>query len=384
MLDALMREAERRKAALAAAPPPPPAAAKPKARPPKKSKAAAAPQAADDDDDDVLDLSAFMAADAVVDEEGSATSWGGSLDDDDDPLLDEGGDAEAGGMDDESEFLTLNGELVPEGEEADDAVDTWAYDSATGELVHRRIRPATKAKRPSAATTLTKLGAALQRAQAEAAARAEEEDDDEDDEDEDDDGDETGLAEELRAPTRLQRIDAADEDAVITALSGLSTLYLDKESQALLDQEVQRKKKARAARQAALRGRRPTLRGGSRAFWLRGRALQEREKKHKRVVDTSTAPPEGKRKTHKQLQIIAGTVRRSTPSTSFSLTRLARADARVAWQAANYKLWSPQDMNTRPMMAAVRGAVFSMLTAFMHGDGQTASTFPPVRQHARC
>ena len=36
-------------------------------------------------------------------------------------------------------------------------------------------------------------------------------------------------------------------------------------------------------------------------------------------------------------------------------------------------------MNTRPMMAAVRGAVFSMLTAFMHGDGQTASTFPPVR-----
>jgi hypothetical protein len=29
------------------------------------------------------------------------------------------------------------------------------------------------------------------------------------------------------------------------------------------------------------------------------------------VVDTSTAPPEGKRKTHKQLQIIAGTVRLS-------------------------------------------------------------------------
>jgi hypothetical protein len=55
----------------------------------------------------------------------------------------------------------------------------------------------------------------------------------------------------------------------------------------------------------------------------------------------------------------------------------------ITCQAANYKLWSPQDMNTRPMMAAVRGAVFSMLTAFMHGDGQTASTFPPVRLHAR-
>ena len=35
-------------------------------------------------------------------------------------------------------------------------------------------------------------------------------------------------------------------------------------------------------------------------------------------------------------------------------------------------------MNTRPMMAAVRGAVFSMLTALMHGNGQTAGTFPPA------
>ena len=45
-------------------------------------------------------------------------------------------------------------------------------------------------------------------------------------------------------------------------------------------------------------------------------------------------------------------------------------------QAANYKLWSPQDMNTRPMMAAVRAAVFSMLTSLWHGNGQTGGTFP--------
>ena len=40
------------------------------------------------------------------------------------------------------------------------------------------------------------------------------------------------------------------------------------------------------------------------------RAAQEREKQQRRVADTSTAPPEGRRKTHRQLQIIAGTVRR--------------------------------------------------------------------------
>ena len=33
-------------------------------------------------------------------------------------------------------------------------------------------------------------------------------------------------------------------------------------------------------------------------------------------------------------------------------------------------------MNTRPMMAAVRAAVFSMLTALWHGNGQTGGTFP--------
>ena len=100
------------------------------------------------------------------------------------------------------------------------------------------------------------------------------------------------------------------------------------------------------------------------------------------MVDTSTAPPEGKRKTHKQLQIIAGTVRLSTLFLQ-RCASLTEPDVHITCQAANYKLWSPQDMNTRPMMAAVRGAVFSMLTAFMHGDGQTASTFPPVRWHAR-
>ena len=42
------------------------------------------------------------------------------------------------------------------------------------------------------------------------------------------------------------------------------------------------------------------------------RAAQEREKQQRRVADTSTAPPEGRRKTHRQLQIIAGTVRRCT------------------------------------------------------------------------
>ena len=249
MMDALMREAERRKAAAEAVPPPPPAAAKkPKPRPAKAKAAAAAPE----DDEEVLDLSAFMAAEAVADEEGAATSWGGSLDDEDDPLLDEGGDTEAGGMDDESEFLTLSGEVLADGEEADDAVDTWAYDSATGELVHRRLRPARGQKRSSAAAAVSKLGEALQRAQAQAA-RAAEEDEDEDEDEEGYDSDESELEEELRAPTRLQRVDAEDEDAVIKALNGLSTLYLDKESQALLAGEVDRKKKARGRRQACAR-----------------------------------------------------------------------------------------------------------------------------------
>jgi hypothetical protein len=106
---------------------------------------------------------------------------------------------------------------------------------------------------------------------------------------------------------------------------------------------------------------------------------QELEKKQKRVADTSTAPPEGKRKTHKQLQIIAGTVRCLGWR---QCARLAAADAHGGRQAANYKLWSPQDMNTRPMMAAVRGAVFSMLTSLTHGNGQTAGTFPTVRRRA--
>jgi hypothetical protein len=246
MMDALMREAERRKAAAEAAPPPPPAAAK-KAKPrPAKAKAAAAAPA--EDDEEVLDLSAFMAAEAVVDEDGAATSWGGSLDDEDDPLLDEGGDTEAGGMDDESEFLTLSGEVLAEGEEADDAIDTWAYDSATGELVHRRLRPAKAQKRTSAAAAVSKLGEALQRAQAQAARAAENDDEDDEEDEEGYDSDESELEEELRAPTRLQRVDADDEDAVIKALNGLSTLYLDKESQALLAGEVDRKKKARGRR----------------------------------------------------------------------------------------------------------------------------------------
>ena len=50
----------------------------------EESKAAAAPPSTGDDDEEVLDLSAFMAAEPLVDEEGSATSWGGSLDDEDD------------------------------------------------------------------------------------------------------------------------------------------------------------------------------------------------------------------------------------------------------------------------------------------------------------
>ena len=94
------------------------------------------------------------------------------------------------------------------------------------------------------------------------------------------------------------------------------------------------------------------------------------------MVDKSTAPPEGRRKTHKQLSIIAGSVRAAAlPPRNCS--SLALTPPRH--QAANYKLWSPEDMNTRPMMASVRGAVFSMLTSLAHGNGQTAGTFPPVR-----
>ena len=82
------------------------------------------------------------------------------------------------------------------------------------------------------------------------------------------------------------------------------------------------------------------------------RKKKEAAARDRKVQSLSTDPPDGPRRTHRQLQIIAGS-------------------------AQNYKLWSPEDMNTRPMMSAVRAAVFSMLTSMSHESGTASALFPP-------
>lgn len=261
------------------------------------------------EEEEVLDLSAFLAQSdeaAEEDEEGAADSWGGGEEDDEEG--DEVLDLDAlGGASEGAEGSLLN---------------TWSYDSQTDQVVFRRVAPPARRGGPAAdsSPSVSALLARLERDTPSQQDQEEEEEDLEEDEDFDAEAVERSLDAPLRIKTSLQLVDSSDADAVIDALGAFSRFSLDKESQAVVDEELRRK-------------------------------LREREKLQKRVVDRDNAPPQGARRTHRQLQIILGS-------------------------AANYKLWSPQDMNTRPMMSAVRAAVFSMLTALTHGSGQTGGTFP--------
>jgi hypothetical protein len=236
MIDAMLREAEARKAAgLAPAPPKPAAVAQKRGGGPKAKRAPAAPA------EEVLDLSAFVAgaADAEPeeqDEEGTADSFGGF-----DGLEDDGGEE-----DDPSaySFLSAAPDAPPDGAPLganETALNTWTFDSDVGEVVFRRV--VQRQKRPSAAASAASLEALLARVEA---------DDFADEDDEDDDGEfdpsERGVPDAaLRVPTALQRVDNGDADAVIDALTGLDTAFLDKESTRLLEEELGRKLKARAA-----------------------------------------------------------------------------------------------------------------------------------------
>ncbi len=239
MIDAMLREAERRKAlGLPPAPPPPPPPRKGKrdGKPrPKQPPAAAAPAA---EDEEVLDLSAFMVGGAgeeapEQDEEGTADSFGGFDDEDDE----EGGFLEdADGDDFMTPASTPEAGAAPAAGKGQTLLNTWQFDSDVGEVVFKQI--VQRKPRPSAAASAAGLEAMLARLERDAA---------EDDEDDSEvfDASERGVDEELRVPTKLQKVDSADVDEVIDALSGLNTMFLDKESQALLDEELSRKKKVR-------------------------------------------------------------------------------------------------------------------------------------------
>ena len=204
----------------------------------------------------------------------------------------------------------LDLEALPEVGAHEEGTDTWSYDSATDEMVFKRVARPAGGRSPPPDLDVSALLARM-----EAQDAAAEFDDDEDGED----SEEVEVVEDGVA-TALQRVDTGDPDAVIDALSTLSRLSLDKESLTILEEEL-------------------------------GRKLEEREKRMTRPVARSAAPPTGKRAVHRQLTVILGS-------------------------CAKAKLWSPTDLNTRPMMGSVRGAVFSMLTSLMHGNGQTAGTLP--------
>jgi len=309
-------------------------------RPPRDS-----PPAPGDEEDAVLDLSAFLATPPA-----SRARRATAGEEADDEIFDLDADAPsaAGG-----------GPLL----------NSWTYDSSLGEVKFSQV-PDKQRRAGGAQSQLSGLlalaeGGGLEDEDGAASSFDFYADDDGEEEEEEGpysvEAAEAFLPPFLRVPTSLQRVDVNDADDVIDALSQLNRLSLDKESQAILDEEVQRKLKVSARATQALFLCRVGL----------SRGAQEREKKQKRVVNADPTPPGGKRKTHRQLAIIAGSVRlwraRGEP----------RALTPAASQAQNYKLWSPQDLNTRPMMAAVRAAVFSMLTALHHGNGQTGGLFPP-------
>jgi hypothetical protein len=250
MIDAMLREAEARKGGAAVKAPPdgaPRAAAAAAAKPKPKRAPAPAQEEEEEEEEEVLDLSAYLGGSAAAavsfdaeeeeeegaDEEGTADSFGGVLEDEDEDAFD----------DDGPDFLTAAVIDEPGVEQEDAApgqrlVNTWQYDSDVGEVVFKRV-PQRK-PRPSAMASSAALEAMLARLEADEAADS--------DGEADFDPEERELDAELRVPTALQKVDTKDVDEVITALSGMNTMFLDKESQALLDEELARKKKARGLR----------------------------------------------------------------------------------------------------------------------------------------
>jgi hypothetical protein len=252
MIDAMLREAEARKGGAAVKAPPggaPRAAAAAAAKPKPKRAPAPAQEEDEDEEEEVLDLSAYLGgsvktaaprsfkAAAVEDDEdeegadleGTADSFGGVLEDEDEDAFE----------DDGPDFLTAAVVDEPGAEQpappGQRLVNTWQYDSDVGEVVFKRV-PQRK-PRPSAMASSAALQAMLARMEADEAADS--------DGEAEFDPEEAELDAELRVPTALQKVDTKDVDEVITALSGMNTMFLDKESQALLDEELSRKKKAR-------------------------------------------------------------------------------------------------------------------------------------------
>lgn len=162
---------------------------------------------------------------------------------------------------------TRGGVAAPESEAPNAAApvlrETWSYDTED-DVVKVSTEAAPQARRPrggaprEAPLVTPELAALLSRLEGgddgdDGIIFVDKEFDEEEQEDEDDDEDgewdvdaaEAGLEPQVRGKTALQRVDVKDVDEIIDALGGLDIRSLDKESQAILAEEYQRKLKVR-------------------------------------------------------------------------------------------------------------------------------------------
>lgn len=193
------------------------------------------PPAPGDEEDAVLDLSAFLATPPA-----SRARRATAVEEAEDEIFDLDADAPsaAGG----------GGPML----------NSWTYDSSLGEVKFSQV-PDKQRRAVGAQSQLSGLlalaeGGGLEDEDGAASSFDFYADDDGEEEEEEGpysvEAAEAFLPPFLRVPTSLQRVDVNDADDVIDALSQLNRLSLDKESQAILDEEVQRKLKvsARATR----------------------------------------------------------------------------------------------------------------------------------------
>ena len=206
-------------------------------------------------DDDVLDLSAYLAPGAL-----DGRTKGGRR----------GRSGGAAQFQPGDEVLDLDA-LEAESGATDDgeATDTWSYDTDTGDIKHRRVvlpRRDDKLFRSASALLSQLEGAGLEDEDEDEETMLDgiifvddefegEEGEDEGEEQWDVDAAEAALAPGLRGKTGLQAVDAGDVDEVIDALGGMDTRFLDKESQLILQEEYQRKLKARSFGDGSSKGR---------------------------------------------------------------------------------------------------------------------------------
>ena len=202
-----------------------------------------------------------------------------------------------------------------DGDSDSDEMNTWIYNSDEDKVVKG---PARKVAVARVAAPPAKRGKP---------ARKRDDDLFEDDDDsDDDDGDWAGLEADgdvSHIVTASQLVDGRNLEDSIDYLSTIKVEDLDPGSRLLLQEELARKKQVRrltAPHRRFPSPARPRVRqpcySGREEQWARGsmRCLpapeQEQAAKQKRVQDTSTEPPKGQRRTHRQLQVISGSVRR--------------------------------------------------------------------------